>query len=122
MNTLANSYPGVLKRVICLSDGEDVGSLRKSQAVAKFLQDSNITIDSFIVGPNCDTLVGITHATGGHSFAPASLDEGIRLFEWETVLRAGVREQKTQPIKPVNTDQDLESLSNLGYHKKPTNI
>lgn len=59
--------------------------------MAKLLQNSNIVVDSFIVGPNCETLVGITHATGGHSFAPNSMDEGIRLFEWETVLRAGVR-------------------------------
>lgn len=122
LNTLSAKYPKILKRIICLSDGEDVGSTHEPHLVAKLLQNSNIVVDSFIVGPNCETLVGITHATGGHSFAPNSMDEGIRLFEWETVLRAGVRQKKEMKPQPVNYESDLDNFSKLGYHEKPSQI
>ncbi len=120
LRALSLKYPNVLKRIICLSDGEDVGSNKEAHDVAAFLQNEGIILDSFIVGPNCDTLVGITHATGGHSFAPHSMDEGIRLFEWETVLRAGVRQKKEMKPQKVKGESDLSSFSTLGYHKKPS--
>ena len=122
LNNLATKYPNVLKRIICPSDGEDVGSTREAHKVAQLLQKSHIVLDSFIVGPNCNTLVGITHSTGGHSFAPETMEEGIRLFEWETVLRAAVRAKKEEKPREVRNEDDLSEFSELGYHEKPSQI
>jgi hypothetical protein len=49
-------------------------------------------IDSFIVGPSSDHLKGMTLACGGYAFMPMSVQEGVKLFEWETLLSAYNRE------------------------------
>lgn len=43
-------YPWVLKRIICLTDGEDAGSINAPLPVLRKLVNSNILVDSFIAG------------------------------------------------------------------------
>ncbi len=70
---LEKDYPGVLKRIVCLSDGEDNDSTQTPIAIAKRLTDERILLDSFIVGDKSEVLKCLTFATGGSCFAPATI-------------------------------------------------
>jgi len=118
LNDLKIKYPKVIKRIICLSDGEDVGSYKKAYQVAKEIQESNIVFDSFIVGPNCDMLKCITLAANGCCFSPDTLESGIKLFEWETVLRVGIREPQEKKSL-VSSAEDLEQYKSVAFDKQP---
>ena len=69
----ANRYPRVLKRIVCLTDGEDAGSVKAPLSVLRNLINSNIIVDSFIAGGKSDILKCITFATGGSCFYPQTV-------------------------------------------------
>jgi len=46
------------------------------------------------VGGECDKLKSMTLTSGGKCFFPNSLEEGIKLFEIETILCSGIRKQE----------------------------
>ena len=64
LNLFEQKYPGVVKRIIALTDGEDTASKKSAPMAAKAIQENNIILDSFVVGDNCDGLKKITFATG----------------------------------------------------------
>lgn len=50
-----------------------------------------IVMDSFVVGDKCKGLKKITHASGGKCYLPRNLNEGLDLFEIETIVSAKTR-------------------------------
>lgn len=52
---------------------------------------NGIILDSFVVGENCIGLKTITHCSGGKCYKPADLNEGISLFQVETIVSAKAR-------------------------------
>ena len=81
LNSFAlEKYPRVLKRIVCLTDGEDVGSSIPPLTVLKNLINSNILVDSFIAGGRSEVLKCVSFATGGSCFYPKSVIQGIQLF------------------------------------------
>ena len=64
LNLFRVRYPNCTKRIICLTDGEDIGSKNTSWKAAGQVQESGIILDSFVVGDNCEGLKKITFATG----------------------------------------------------------
>mmetsp|Transcript_14507 Transcript_14507/g.14599 ORF Transcript_14507/g.14599 Transcript_14507/m.14599 type:complete len:473 (-) Transcript_14507:27-1445(-) len=101
-------YPDTQLRILCLSDGEDTSSAHDHLEVGKLLISNNIVMDSVVVGDLSQNLKAISYASGGYVFLPTDLQEGIKLFESETLL--SVRNRKSVEKAVVNTDQDLESL------------
>lgn len=84
-------YPDTMLRIIALTDGEDNRSKHKPQDVANYIVKNRIILDSFVVYDKCNSLKQITMATGGKCFCPKSIQEGLRLFEYETILTAKCR-------------------------------
>jgi hypothetical protein len=101
----------VILRILCLSDGEDVGSPEDPVDVANFLKINNVVIDSFIVGPSSDVLKAITKSTGGNVYMPSNMKDGVRLFENETVLSAGMREQSYDTSRIASENELLNYSS-----------
>uniref|UniRef100_A0A8C5EWC4 Uncharacterized protein n=2 Tax=Gouania willdenowi TaxID=441366 RepID=A0A8C5EWC4_GOUWI len=95
-------FPDCRLRIVCLTDGNDVGSLTKPMDVAANLIKSNIIVDSILLGKVVNTvLYCISNATGGCCFKPETSKNGLRLFENETVLSLDLRKPKTKadPLK-----------------------
>ncbi|KAI1883300.1 hypothetical protein AGOR_G00243780 [Albula goreensis] len=80
-------FPDCRLRMMCLTDGCDMGSSRKPVDVAVKLINSNIVVDSILLGEeDISVLHGISNATGGCCFKPMTGKEALKLFEMETVL------------------------------------
>jgi hypothetical protein len=88
---LGQTYPNVIKRIICFSDGEDSCSKKKEYEAAQYLRDNHIIVDSVNVGCECEELKAMSFLTGGYSYFLANTKEGMKLFESETFLRAKIR-------------------------------
>ncbi|XP_035531061.1 uncharacterized protein LOC118338009 [Morone saxatilis] len=105
-------FPDCKRRILCLTDGYDVGSSNKPDVVTANLIKSNIIVDSIILGTVADnplqnlrralsgnmscTLRGISNATGGCCFKPETSKDGLKLFEIETVLSLEMRKPKNK--------------------------
>nr|XP_020470594.1 uncharacterized protein LOC109968581 [Monopterus albus] len=88
-------FPECRRRILCLTDGNDVGSSNKPEAVAVNLIKSNIIVDSVLLGKvKNNVLHGISIATGGCCFKPETSKAGLELFEIETVLSLEMRKPK----------------------------
>ncbi|CAL8273141.1 unnamed protein product [Gadus morhua 'NCC'] len=95
MEEVKKRFPDCRLRIICLTDGNDVGSTVKPEIVAVNLIKSNIIVDSILLGKvDNNTLHGISNATGGCCFKPQTSTDGLKLFESETVLSLEMRKPK----------------------------
>lgn len=101
-------YPNTHLRILCLSDGEDTSSSSGYLEAAKQLIANNVIMDSVVVGQLSENLKAISYASGGYVFLPPNLQDGIKLFESETLL--SVRNRKSIVKSIINSDHDLESL------------
>ncbi|KIX92666.1 uncharacterized protein Z520_11695 [Fonsecaea multimorphosa CBS 102226] len=83
----SQSYPGIKKRIICISDGRDTGSVCKAEEVCGKLFQHRIVVDSIALpGEDTRALRTISHLTGGYKFRPTSLEQALALCELEPVL------------------------------------
>lgn len=93
--------PSAALRIICLTDGEDVGSRVTAAAVAAQLQRSGIILDSIVV--QTSALVNAIHpiavATGGYSFKVDTVEQALNIMELETVLRS--KDRVERPRRPL---------------------
>ena len=103
-----NTYPNAHLRILCLSDGEDTSSIKNYTDIAKSLVQSNVTLDSIVVGALSQQLKAVSFASGGYVFLPKTIQEGIRLFESETFLSVRARTVPTRTL--VNSEADLIPL------------
>ncbi|KAJ7994689.1 hypothetical protein DPEC_G00252100 [Dallia pectoralis] len=114
-------FPDCRLRIICLTDGMDEGSTSEPEAVAAKLINTNIIVDAIIVG-KVDNLIlcGICNATGGCCFKPQTSQDGMKLFEMETVLSLELRKPKTKANPSIITSSTILTLySNCSYDEKP---
>lgn len=75
------------KRLLVLTDGDDVGSKTTAQVVTSRLLDSAIVVDCVVLGKEeSGPLRSIAAQTGGLKFRPGSLREALDLFEREALL------------------------------------
>jgi hypothetical protein len=82
-------YPNAVYRILVISDGEDVGSRTKAHEVCTTLLKKGVIVDAVIVSStdSCKLLTAICHVTRGLAFRPASIEEGLALFEQEAFLQ-----------------------------------
>ncbi|XP_040038711.2 uncharacterized protein LOC120822836 [Gasterosteus aculeatus] len=123
MHELENvkKFPHCRLRILCLTDGNDVGSLNKPEDVAANLIKANIIVDSILLGKvENNILCGISHATGGCCFKPETSKDGLKLFEIETVLSLEMRKPKTKAQPSSITLSFIKAIAALhGYDGFP---
>ncbi|KDQ55403.1 hypothetical protein JAAARDRAFT_37425 [Jaapia argillacea MUCL 33604] len=105
-------HPSARLRIVCLTDGVDVGSKAEPHAVCAKLQRGRIKLDSVnFQGPSGDlSLHAIAVATTGYSFRVTSLENALAIVELETVLSS--KDRVETPTKPLVT-----SAMNLRSHR-----
>jgi ubiquitin-conjugating enzyme E2 D/E len=105
-------FPNADLRVLVISDGEDVGSASTPLQALQELINAKVVCDSVIISSEdeCKTLCAVCHLTGGLSFRPSSVAEGIRLFEQEAFLCYDKRKKPARFRGTIN-DQTIKDLA-----------
>ncbi|XP_056453812.1 uncharacterized protein LOC130388368 [Gadus chalcogrammus] len=120
--TVKQRFPQCRLRIICLTDGNDLGSMAKTETVTINLIEYNIVLDSILLGDvDNHTLHGISNATGGCCFKPETSRDGLKLFEIETVLSLEMRKPK-EKLDPsaITSESVLSSIfAQHGYDDLP---
>ncbi|XP_069559466.1 uncharacterized protein [Brachyistius frenatus] len=124
LEKVKRKFPDCRLRILCLTDGNDVGSVNKPADVAANLIKSNIIVDSILLGDvENNILHGISIATGGCCFKPKSSKDGLKLFEIETVLSLEIRKPKNKADPSAITERLLtEYFATHGYDTFPEAI
>ncbi|OHT12808.1 hypothetical protein TRFO_17281 [Tritrichomonas foetus] len=93
-------YKNATCRILVISDGEDYTSESKPEVVAQKLLKNNIIVDSVVVSSEdeCKMLCALCHVTGGLSFKPKTVSEGLSLFEQSAFLNYEERKLSSSPI------------------------
>ncbi|KAJ0055397.1 hypothetical protein NL108_016877 [Boleophthalmus pectinirostris] len=114
-------FPDCVLRILCLTDGNDDGSTIEPDVVAVNLIQSDIIVDSVLLGTvENNMLHGISIASGGCCFKPETSKDGLKLFEAETVLSLGMRKPKNKADTSSVTKNFLTGLFALhGYDDLP---
>ncbi|KAK0143774.1 putative bifunctional E2/E3 enzyme R795 [Merluccius polli] len=116
MEEVKKRFPKCSLRIICLTDGNDVGSKIKPEIAAVNLIKSNIIVDSILLGKvDNNTLHGISNATGGCCFKPQTSIDGLKLFESETVLSLEMRKPKKK-LDPSSITSETVLTSIFAQH------
>uniref|UniRef100_A0A8C7KYJ2 Uncharacterized protein n=1 Tax=Oncorhynchus kisutch TaxID=8019 RepID=A0A8C7KYJ2_ONCKI len=130
LEKVGKQFPDCRLRIICLTDGNDVGSKTKPDEVTTKLIRFNIIVDAIVVGKvDNHMLHGISNATGGCCFKPETGTAGLKLFEMETVLSLEMRKPKekmnpssitSKNVETCHTKSVLTSLfAKNGYDEQP---
>ncbi|KAL4503247.1 hypothetical protein ABPG72_000853 [Tetrahymena utriculariae] len=115
-------HPNTILRMIALTDGEDNESKYKPGEVAALILKNRIILDSFVVSQQSLQLKAITHASGGRCYCPATIIDGLKLFEIETILSVRARDINfeafySKSIQQCDTDQfiNLDRFQSLPF-------
>ncbi|ROJ73027.1 Ubiquitin-conjugating enzyme E2 11 [Anabarilius grahami] len=121
LNQIRQRFPDCRCRILCLTDGNDCGSMCLPVDIAKKLMSSKIVVDAVLIGAVHNTeLHGISNVTGGCCFKPETSKEALQLFEMETVLSMELRKEKKHfDVSSINTVNDLNIFRTCGYDVKP---
>ncbi|KAL4455086.1 hypothetical protein ABPG74_006468 [Tetrahymena malaccensis] len=107
-------HPNTILRMIALTDGEDNESKYKPGEVAALILKNRIILDSFVVSQQSLQLKAITHASGGRCYCPATITDGLKLFEIETILSVRARDINFEEFYSKSIQQcDTDSFINL---------
>ncbi|XP_061097031.1 uncharacterized protein LOC133127919 [Conger conger] len=122
LNDVKKKFPDCRLRMLCLSDGTDVGSRCDPVKVAVRLIDAHIVVDTVMLGGEENSVLhGISNVTGGCCFKPETGKEALKLFEMETVL--SLKGRKLKKKYEASSIQGLTDLSGIlqgkGYDKEP---
>ena len=108
---ISHKYPTCVKRIICLTDGEDNRSTQKPHEVAGMLQDNGIVVDCVLTGKRNATAKAIAIATNGCATFVSSNEEALRFFQSETVLSARERVVRQRKLR-IERKADLKLYEN----------
>jgi ubiquitin-conjugating enzyme E2 D/E len=102
-------FPNADLRILVISDGEDFGSTAKPLEALQAMITEKIVCDSVVISvrDECKTLSAVSHLTGGLSFRPKSVSEGLQLFEQEALLCYNTR-RKTAKFRGTLTEQTIK--------------
>jgi ubiquitin-protein ligase len=118
LNHFGQKYPGIPKRIVCLSDGVDTNSVAVPNDVCRRLVRDKIAVDSCLIGieDNVD-LRTLSFLTGGYKFVPKTLEQAVAICELEPVLSIHERPPVVPPvIAPLLT---AGSFTFAGTHAVP---
>ncbi|THH31004.1 hypothetical protein EUX98_g3179 [Antrodiella citrinella] len=103
LSSFKRDHPSARLRIICLTDGEDIGSRMSPSVIARKLQQSSIVVDSIVVQlGSTSKLHAIAKATSGYSLdrvekPPQSLVQN----EWELLKYNNLRQH---PVDVVTSE------------------
>jgi ubiquitin-protein ligase len=86
-----NEHPETKLRIIALTDGEDNQSKHRPADVCRSLYDSDIVLDSIVIGSKTKHLFNMSNHTGGYAFCPSSRSLLFQIFLLEPFLDISVR-------------------------------
>ena len=86
-----NEHPQTKLRIIALTDGEDNQSKHQPADVCRSLYDSDIVLDSIVIGSDTKHLFKMSNHTGGYAFCPSSRSLLFQIFLLEPFLDISVR-------------------------------
>ncbi|KAF1355472.1 hypothetical protein BDV97DRAFT_395832 [Delphinella strobiligena] len=96
----AQKYPHALKRIICISDGDDTNSGQSPHSVYWSLRQSNVVVDSIILGDDENTdLKAISYLLGSYCFRPTDMSTALAICELEPMLSQTAR----PPVRSIST-------------------
>jgi ubiquitin-protein ligase len=83
-----NQFPNADLRILVISDGDDIGSTAQPLDALQAMVSAKVVCDSVIIATTetCKPLMALSHITGGLSFCPKTVREGLQLFEQEAFL------------------------------------
>ena len=113
LSQYGQQYPNATKRIICLSDGADTKSSKRSHEVALGIIKRKVVVDSFCLG-NVDNkeLRTTSHVSGGYKFCPKSLEQAMAICEMEPVLGQLERPPiRRNPFSPFNPRKSFEEAA-----------
>ncbi|OHT16596.1 hypothetical protein TRFO_41707 [Tritrichomonas foetus] len=87
------NYPNAKLRIIVITDGADNKSTTLPEDLANDLIDAQITVDTVLVSLTDQNLecCALSKLTGGLTFRPNSLEEGLKIFEQEAFMNISTR-------------------------------
>lgn len=99
-------FPNADLRILVLSDGDDMVSSQTPWDLCKKLCQARIRVDSVVLAPEdfCKDLGALCQMTGGMSFRPSTMEEGLALFEQESFLFLGRRKKRHRHRGPFDKD------------------
>jgi ubiquitin-protein ligase len=105
-------FPNAKLRILVISDGEDTASNAAPHQIAMRLINAGIVVDSVVINSNdtCKSLCALCQMTGGLSFRPQTVKDGLALFEEEAFLFIEKRAPK-QPYRGAITKTTIETLA-----------
>jgi ubiquitin-protein ligase/Mg-chelatase subunit ChlD len=96
---LGQNYPGIPKRIVCLSDGVDTKSATSASDVCRRLVRDQIVVDSCSIGSEDNSqLRALSFLTGGYKFVPRTLEEAMAVSELEPVISIHERPPIAHPV------------------------
>lgn len=103
----AQRFPNALKRIICLSDGNDTKSVISAQDVYWKLRQNKISVDSILLGSdeNVD-LMTVSHLLGSYCFKPDDMATALATCELEPMLSLTER-PATKPVRMFDARSTL---------------
>ena len=115
---MGQRYPGIRKRIICLSDGEDTTSLKNVEHVCRMLVQQDIVVDSVCIGgEDSSALRTVSYFTRGYKFIPDSIEEASVLCELEPVL--SVHERLPTPRRAISGNFHQVGRNTVGIRADP---
>lgn len=99
-------FPNADLRILVVSDGDDMVSSQTPWNLCEKLCQAKIHVDSVILAPEdfCKELGALCQMTGGMSFRPSTMEEGLALFEQESFLCSGQRKKRHRHRGPFDKD------------------
>ena len=114
LSQYGQKYPNARKRIICLSDGADTNSTKRSHEVSLGIGQRKVVVDSFCLGyEDNKELRTVSHVSGGYKFCPETLEQAMAICEMEPVLsqleRPPIRRKSLSPFNPRRTFETATS-------------
>lgn len=101
---------GAPMRIFALTDGEDNASTIAPWVLSQLLQQHNIVLDVFPMACSNKILQALCTATGGMCVNVASLEQGIQLFEQESLVHVSCRTNSLEERRLVKVETDFADI------------
>ena len=111
-----------VRRILCLTDGEDNCSLLQPTDVVPMLIKNNIIMDTVLLCRKKVFSHLIAKASGGYSFQPKSSRQLLQIFEQEPMLTMKIRKHKNPLISAENSDLFTLTSIDTGFDTEPEHV
>jgi ubiquitin-protein ligase len=91
LDEIKRRYPKCIRRILCLTDGQD-GNEAQRRSCVQVLCQSSIVMDCLLIGDNNPAAKAVAFATGGHAFYYRRIEDAMGLPDMEAFLSVRLRE------------------------------